>query len=77
MSIVKSDLFFNIHVGGWASIYIDFPLRAMDPKSLLLLLMTTKLVDPLRAMELLGSLFTDNASIYYGRLCILIHTYLW
>ena len=44
-------------------------LCAMDPKSLLLMLMSIKLVTPLRAMELHALLFTDNTIIHYWTLC--------
>ena len=36
----------DVHIGGWASIYIGMPLRVMNPKSFLLLLMSIKLVTP-------------------------------
>ena len=71
---VTKDNNSRVLVGGWASIYIEMPLRAMDLKSLLLLLMSTKLVTPLRAMELLALMFTGNTTNYYQDLCIFLRT---
>ena len=63
-SLYQSFYLFQI-IGGWASIYIEMPLHAMDLKSLLLLLMSTKLVDPLCAMGVEGLMFTDNTRFHY------------
>ena len=46
----------------------------MDLKSLLLLLMSTKLVHPLHAMGVEGLMFTDNTRFHYQNRCI-IFTY--
>ena len=62
---------------GWASIYIEMPLRAMDPKSFLLLLKSIKLVVlQLRAMDILALMITDNTNTYYCYLCKML-TYMF
>ena len=52
-------------VGGWASIYIESPLCAMDLKQPMPTLIPIKLVTPLCAMKLLALMFTGNNNIYY------------
>ena len=55
----------TVILGGWASIYIESPLRTMDPKQPMPALISIKLVAQLCAMEQLASIFTDNPNIHY------------
>ena len=61
-------------VGGWASIYIEIPLRAIVLQHSVLVLIAIKLVTQLRAIELLALMFTGNTTNYYQNLCIILRT---
>ena len=57
--------FFCVIRGGWASIYIESLLRAINLKHPMPTLMATKLVGPLRAVDLLASMFNNNGNNHY------------
>ena len=61
--------------GGWVSTYIKSPLRAIDVKLPMLLLILIKLLTPLRAMELVALMFTDITIFITGIYVKNQHTY--
>ena len=54
-----------ITVGGWASIYIESLLHAVDLKHPMPMLMTIKLVGPQCAVDPLALMLTDYGNILY------------
>ena len=60
-----STLTSSTPIGGWVSIYIEIPLRAMDLKSLLLLLMSS-------TIDVKALMFTDNTRFHYQNRCIIL-----
>ena len=59
----------------WASTSIKSPLRAIDVKLPMLLLILIKLITPLRAMELVALMFTDITIFITGIYVKNQHTY--
>ena len=55
----------NVIRGGWASTYIEIPLRATGQKYSMLVLVGMKLVTPLPAIDFLSLMFTGNTTHYY------------